>query len=134
MTKVQSKKLSIAMSKFDMGHLDSEFIAASIGFYGHIEGVILLMFQKDIAKKACSMLIGSDDVKDGDVLDSVGELINITMGKAKTVLSTKNLTIKMTLPRTFSSIGEIQATFKDKDGVLMEFSFGDQQFMFFLTI
>ena len=33
-------------------------IASSIGFYGDIDGMVILIFPKDIAKKACELLIG----------------------------------------------------------------------------
>ncbi len=134
MTKLKSKKLSIKMTKFELSDANGEFMAASIVFYGHIEGVIVLVFQKDIAKRACSILLGSEDVNDIEIIDSIGELVNITMGKAKTALSHKDLTIKMTLPRTFKSREEIDAAFKSKDGVLVEFLFSDSKFVFFLTI
>jgi CheY-specific phosphatase CheX/anti-anti-sigma regulatory factor len=133
-TKIQSKKLSIAMINFNLSsRKGGGYMGASIGFYGNIEGVILLMFQKDIAKNACSLLIGTDDIKESEILDSMGELINITMGKTKTVLQGQNLIIKTTLPRTFSTLEQIQSSFSNKDGVFMEFSFGDREFMFFLT-
>jgi len=133
MTKLKSEKLSLKLTKLDLLDVKEEFVATSIGFYGHIEGVVVLIFQKDIARKACAILSGTENIKDIDMLDFIGELINITMGKAKTVLSSKNLIIKMTLPKTFANISEIRSSFESKDGVLVDFLFENQKFMFFLT-
>lgn len=133
MTKLKAQKLSIQMGKLNSLN-ESQFIASSIGFYGHIEGVIVLIFEKQIAEKACSILLGSDDVKESEILDAAGELVNITMGKARTSLSHKNLAIKMTLPRTFKHNDEILMAFGKKDGVVVDFLFNGKKFIFFLTI
>jgi len=56
-------------------------IASSIGYYGAMDGMVILVFPKEIAKKACELLIGekTDDME--MVLDTLAELVNIVGGK-----------------------------------------------------
>jgi len=133
MTGMKSQKESVKMAKLNLGSLDGEFISSSMAFYGNIEGMIALIFRKDIAVKACSILMGSAVVTDDEVLNTLGELVNILMGKSKIALAIKNTQVSMTLPRTFGSIDDISSVFGDKEGVTVEFKFGNSQFLFFLT-
>jgi len=52
-------------------------IASSIGFYGDLEGIIILVFPIELAKKSCSTMIGEEITSMGEVLDSLAEFVNI---------------------------------------------------------
>jgi len=76
-------------------------IASSIGFYGDIDGMVMLIFPKDIAKKACQLLIGEETNDLEMILDTLAELVNIVGGKIKTLLADQHISVDITLPRTY---------------------------------
>jgi CheY-specific phosphatase CheX len=110
-------------------------MASSIGFYGDIDGMIVLVFPENIAKKACSLLLGeSDEDKTIDeISDALGELVNIIGGRAKTLLSEKDIKANITLPRTFTKVEDVINTILDKKGVQIDLEFKDEPFSIFLT-
>ena len=111
----------------------SDKIASSIGYYGDIDGMIILVFPKKIAQKACELLIGeaTDDLE--LILDTLAELVNIIGGNIKTLLSTKDISVDTTLPRTYQNIDSLLEVIDDKKGVQVDLSFDDNKFLFFLT-
>jgi CheY-specific phosphatase CheX len=108
-------------------------IASSIGFYGDIDGMVILVFPKEIAKKACELLIGekTDDVE--LILDSLAELVNILGGKIKTLLSDQHISVDITLPRTYPNVESLLEITADRKGVQVDLSFDNDKFLFFLT-
>ena len=108
-------------------------IASSIGFYGDIDGMVILVFPKIIAKKACHLLVGeeTDDIE--QILDTLAELVNIVGGKIKTLLSNENINVNITLPRTYNKIDSLLETTQNRKGVQVDLSFSDDKFLFFLT-
>jgi CheY-specific phosphatase CheX len=108
-------------------------IASSIGYYGDIDGMVILIFPKEIAKKACELLIGekTDDME--MILDTLAELVNIVGGKIKTLLSDEGLSINITLPRTYHDVDSLLEVIEDRKGVQVDLSFDDDKFLFFLT-
>lgn len=108
-------------------------LASSIGFYGDIDGMVILVFPIEIAKKACELLIG-DDTEDKElILDTLAELVNIVGGKIKTLLSDKKIHVDITLPRTYPDIDSLLEIGRDKKGVQVDLTFNDDKFLFFLT-
>jgi CheY-specific phosphatase CheX/anti-anti-sigma regulatory factor len=108
-------------------------IASSIGFYGDMDGMLILVFPKDIAKKACELLIGEETDDEELVLDSLSELVNIIGGKMKTLLADKDVRINITLPRTYSNIENLLKMTTGKRGVQVDLAFDNDKFLFFLT-
>jgi len=108
-------------------------IASSIGFYGDMDGMVILIFPLGIAKKSCELLIGeeTDDVE--MILDTLAELVNIVGGKVKTLLADHDISVDITLPRTYPSIESLLEIVQDKKGVQVDLSFSDDKFTFFLT-
>ena len=111
----------------------SNTIASSIGFYGDIDGMILLVFPMDIAKKSCELLIGEETNDAELILDSLAELVNIVGGKIKTLLSDRNIHVNITLPRTYKEIDGLMEVAQDKKGVQVDLAFNNEKFLFFLT-
>ncbi len=108
-------------------------IAGSIGFYGEIDGMIILVFPKGIAKKACELLIG-EGIDDEDlILDSLSELVNIIGGKVKSLLADKGISVNITLPRTYSPIDSLIEMSARRKGVQVDLTFNGDKFLFFLT-
>ncbi len=108
-------------------------IASSIGFYGDMDGMVILIFPKDIAKKACELLIGEETEDVELILDTLAELVNIVGGKVKTLLSDKHISVDITLPRTYASIDSLLEITKGRKGVQVDLSFSGDKFLFFLT-
>lgn len=108
-------------------------IASSIGFYGDMDGMIMLIFPKDIAKKACQLLIGEETDDLELILDTLGELVNIVGGKMKTLLSDQKININITLPRTYPDIDSLLEISQDRKGVQVDLAFDNDKFLFFLT-
>jgi CheY-specific phosphatase CheX len=126
-------KQSVKHSALECSSFGDEYFGASVGFYGGLDGVIALMFHKKTAKKACSVLIGMDDVDDETACDMLGEFVNIIMGKAKTLLLRQGYNIKISLPKTFESPTSLFEFLDGKTGVMIDFSFEDERFRFYLT-
>ncbi len=108
-------------------------IASSIGFYGDIDGMVILVFPKDIAKKACQLLIGEETDDLDLILDTLGELVNIVGGKIKTLLSDEKINVNITLPRTYPDINSLLEISQNRKGVQVDLAFDNDKFLFFLT-
>jgi len=108
-------------------------IASSIGYYGNIDGMVVLVFPKEIAKKACELLIGekTDDLE--LILDTLAELVNIVGGKIKTLLSDEKIFVDITLPRTYKDVESLLEVIEQRKGVQVDLSFDNDKFLFFLT-
>lgn len=108
-------------------------IASSIGFYGDMDGMIILIFPVGIAKKACELLIGesTDDME--LILDTLAELVNIVGGKLKTLLLDQKISVDITLPRTYPDVDSLLEITEFKKGVQVDLAFDNDKFLFFLT-
>ena len=108
-------------------------IASSIGYYGNMDGMLILIFPTEIAKKACELLIGEKTDDEELILDTLAELVNVVGGKVKTLLQNDNINVDITLPRTYKDINDLLDIVKNKKGVQVDLSFDNNQFIFFLT-
>ena len=132
MTNSKAIKEAAEVHKIEVENKENK-IASSIGYYGDIDGMVILVFPIDIAKKACELLIGesTDDME--LILDTLAELVNIVGGKIKTLLSNDDVKVDITLPRTYQNIDSLLEVVEDKKGVQVDLSFNDNKFLFFLT-
>ncbi|PHQ92782.1 MAG: chemotaxis protein CheX [Sulfurimonas sp.] len=132
MTNSKAVKEAVEIHKIEVSdHKDK--IASSIGYYGDMDGMVILIFPKDIAKKACQLLIGEETDDMELILDTLGELVNIVGGKVKTLLSDHKINVNITLPRTYPDIKSLLETAQDRKGVQVDLSFDNDKFIFFLT-
>jgi CheY-specific phosphatase CheX/anti-anti-sigma regulatory factor len=131
-TNAQAKKESAEVQVLSINDKE-EKLASSIGFYGDIECMIMLVFPKSIAKKACELLIGEETNDDALILDSLAEFVNIIGGKAKTLLHDNDINVKITLPRTYDNIDNLIEVSNNKKGVQVDLSFDNDKFLFFLS-
>jgi len=132
MTNAQAVKEAAKVNQIEVGDKKDK-IASSIGFYGDIDGMIILIFPHDIAKKACELLIGEDTDDIEMILDTLAELVNIVGGKVKTLLFEENIKVDITLPRTYQNIDSLLEVVQDKKGVQVDLAFDNDKFLFFLT-
>ncbi|MBW6488059.1 chemotaxis protein CheX [Sulfurimonas sp.] len=111
----------------------SEKIASSIGYFGDIDGMVILIFPSTIAKKACELLIGEDTDDMELILDSLAELVNIVGGKIKTLLADEGVHVNITLPRTYQDVDSLLQVVENRRGVQVDLLFNNDKFLFFLT-
>jgi len=108
-------------------------IASSVGFYGAIDGMVILVFPVEIAKKACELLICEKTEDMELILDSLSELVNIVGGKIKMLLADENISVNITLPRTYSDLNDLLDMTDGRKGAQINLAFDNDHFSFFLT-
>ena len=108
-------------------------IASSIGYYGDMDGMVILVFPKEIAKKACELLIGEKTDDEEMILDTLAELVNIVGGRIKTLLSDEKISVDITLPRTYFNVDSLLEVIEGRKGVQVDLAFDNNKFLFFLT-
>jgi len=132
MTNSQAVKEAVKMNEIAIAETENK-IASSIGFYGDIDGMVILVFPEGIAKTACELLIGEKTDDKELILDTLAELVNIVGGKVKTLLSDAGINVDITLPRTYPNIESLFEVAKGKKGVQVDLNFDNDKFLFFLT-
>jgi len=133
MTNAKAVKENAIVEKMTITQKQNDLLASSIGFYGDIDGMSVLVFPRNIAKKACELLIGEETDDEELILDSLGELVNIVGGKLKTLLSDEKVSINITLPRTYNDIEDVLEVVGERKGVQVDLKFDNDHFTFFLT-
>ncbi|WP_372998415.1 chemotaxis protein CheX [Sulfurimonas sp.] len=132
MTNSEAVKQSAQVQKIAITD-KTDRIASSIGYYGDIDGMVILVFPKEIAKKACELLIGEETDDMEMILDTLAELVNIVGGKIKTLLSDERISVDITLPRTYHDVDSLLEVIENRKGVQVDLSFNNDKFLFFLT-
>lgn len=132
MTNAKALKKDVQLQNITVDNIPG-LIGSSIGYYGDLDGMIVLVFPLAIAKKACELLIGdtTDDIE--LILDTLAELVNIVGGKVKTLLGDHNISVNITLPRTYPNIDSLMEIIETKKGVQVDLLFNEEKFVFFLT-
>ncbi len=108
-------------------------VASSIGFYGDLDGMVILVFPGSMAKKTCEILIGEAAEDEETVLDAMAEFVNIIGGRVKALLGDHKIRVDITLPRTYQNIDDLLEVVQEKRGVQVDLKFDDDKFIFFLT-
>jgi CheY-specific phosphatase CheX/anti-anti-sigma regulatory factor len=128
------KNKSPKIQKLDTSMVSGKLLIASIALHGDLDGIIILVFPYKLAKKSCSVMI-CDEVKTvGEILDSLGEFTNVIAGRSKTKLAENGYSISITLPRTYTSLEDLEKVIKlNRVGVQLNLFFDTEEFIFFLT-
>jgi len=132
MTNSKAIKEAVKMDQIKIDEKENK-IASSIGFYGDIDGMVILVFPEGIARTACELLIGEKTEDKELILDTLAELVNIVGGKVKTLLSDTGINVDITLPRTYPNIDSLLEVANGKKGIQVDLSFDNDKFLFFLT-
>ncbi|MBN2815549.1 MAG: chemotaxis protein CheX [Campylobacterales bacterium] len=132
MTNAKAVKSDVQIQEITIKNTD-DMIGSSIGYYGDLDGMVVLVFPLGIAKKACELLIGESTQDIELVLDTLAELVNIVGGKVKTLLGDHNINVDITLPRTYPNIESLMEIIEGKKGVQVDLLFNQEKFLFFLT-
>lgn len=132
MTNAKASKAGANIAEINI-QTPEDKIASSIGFYGDLDGLVMLAFPRPIAKKACELLIGEATDDDEAILDALAEFVNIIGGRIKSLLGEQNISVDITLPRTYANVKDLLEIIQDKKGVQVDLAFDEDKFVFFLT-
>lgn len=132
MTNAKAEKQDVKIQTLSISEKEGK-LASSIGFYGDLEGLVVLIFPSNIAKKASELLLGEITENVEDLLDTLAEFVNIIAGRVKSLLAEKNVSVDITLPRTYEDMDNLLGTVNERKGVQVDLSFEGESFVFFLT-
>jgi chemotaxis protein CheX len=76
-------------------------ISALIALTGEVKGLVALSMKKETAAKITADLTGSDNISTPDMMDAIGEIVNIIAGNVKKSLEDM-FKIVISLPRVVS--------------------------------
>ncbi len=132
MTNAKAEKQDASVGELKIDGIKDK-IASSIGFYGNIDGMVILVFPLNIAKKSCELLLGEETDEIEEILDTLAEFVNIIAGRVKALLAEQNISVDITLPRTYEKVEDLLATVEKRKGVQVNLNFEGEGFTFFLT-
>ncbi|WP_456479122.1 chemotaxis protein CheX [Nautilia sp.] len=108
-------------------------IASSLGFYGDIDGMVVLIFSEKLTKKISYILLGEESSSPEELYDIVSEFANIIVGNTKTEFAKHNVHINMILPKVFNSLENLKILVSEKKAIEVKFYFDEEEFYFYLT-
>ncbi len=132
MTNAKAQKKDVKVQTLAVNETQNKF-ASSIGFYGNIDGMVILVFPLSIAKKSCELLLGEKTDNVEDILDTLAEFVNIIAGRVKSLLAEHDIRVDITLPRTYENVNDLLSTVNERKGVQVDLNFENDSFTFFLT-
>jgi len=133
MTGVEAKKDKPGIQNLEFNYKDHNYVASSVGFYGDLDGMFVLIFSENLIKKVSLILLGEEAKTKEELVDIVGEFANIIVGNVKANISKQDKKIDLTLPKVFDDIESLFVLVKEKKGVEVKFDFEGEEFYFFLT-
>lgn len=126
-----AQKKSLKVEELNV-EVDKDLFCTSIGFYGDIEGVLILVIEKNIARKACDILLNTNS-NDNDLKEALGEFIYIVGGKIVQQLYKQSIKIEMTMPRTFDKIEDLISSQKGVRGAQVDLEIESKRLTLFIT-
>jgi CheY-specific phosphatase CheX len=133
MTGIKAQKEKPELTNIELNLENEEYIASSIGFYGDIDGIVVLIFIETLTKKISKILLGEEVQSKEELNDIVSEFANIIVGNTKTEFSKNETIINMTLPKVFDNLEQLKTLVNEKKAVEVKFYFEDDEFYFYLT-
>lgn len=112
---------------------NGNIMGAMISFDGDISGRLVLMFAKNIAQEAAMMMLGDEVQSDEELVDVVSEFSNIIAGRSKALLSERNISINISLPKPYTNFKELHSILVGKMGVQIDFLLNKKPLFIFLT-
>jgi len=132
MTKLKVVKKSLKIEPLTLEESSSN-MGVAIAFYGDLNGLLILIFEEELAKRACKVFLEELEPSREDLLDALGEFVNIIGGKFVQQMQKKQCKIDITMPRTFDNTSKILQNKKDKKGAQINFSVDGKDLTLFLT-
>ncbi len=133
MTGVKSTKEPPNIKEVNVDTSRKDLVASSIGFYGDIDGALILIFTEKLTKIISKILIGEEFKTKEEMVDMVGEFANIIVGNVKLELSKHDIDINLTLPKVFDKLEELQDIVVNRQGIEVKFYFDKEEFYFYLV-
>jgi CheY-specific phosphatase CheX/anti-anti-sigma regulatory factor len=133
MTGIKATKDKPGVRELEFNYKDKNYIASSMGFYGDLDGVLILIFSENLTNRISKILIGEEAKTKDELIDIVGEFANIIVGNVKAALSKQDKKIDLTLPKVFNDVDSLFVLVKEKKGIEVKFDFEGEEFYFFLT-
>jgi len=110
-----------------------DYVASSIGFYGDIDGMMILILSENLTKKVSKILLGEEYQTKEELNDLVNEFANIIVGTVKREIQKQDLNINITLPKVFSELNELKNIVVNRQGIEVKFYFENEEFYFYLV-
>lgn len=128
----KATKKSHKINKYKIENRES-LVAASLSFEGELDGVLVLVFNESIARKASESLLGDANVSFEELLDAISEFSNIIGGRAKALLAERDTHITIAIPKTFDNKEALSKFLAEKDGVQIDLELNGDPIVMFLT-
>jgi len=132
MTGITARKEKPELTKMELDVTNS-YVASSLGFYGDIDGMVVLIFSENLTKNISKILLGVEPETKEELHDIVAEFANIIVGNTKTEFAKHDVEINMTLPKVFDDLESLKTLVADKKAIEVKFYFNDEEFYFYLT-
>jgi CheY-specific phosphatase CheX len=132
LTGIEAKKEKAELSNIQIDK-SKNFVSSSIGFYGDIDGLLILIFSENLSKKISKILIGEEITSKEELVDMVGEFANIIVGNVKSEFQKKDIEIELTLPKVFEDLEKLEKLVLNKKALEVKFYFEEEEFFIYLT-
>ena len=133
MTGIEAVKENTQLTQMTLDLKSDDFLASSLGFYGDVDGMVVLIFSEKLTKKISEILLGEAIEDKNELNDIISEFANIIVGNTKTEFAKHNIEIHMTLPKVFDDIEKLKRLVSQKKAIEVKFSFDKEKFFFYLT-
>ena len=133
MTGIEAKKEKPELTKMELDLNNNNYIASSLGFYGDIDGMVILIFSEKLTKNISQILLGEEAKTKEELTDIVAEFANIIVGNTKTEFAKHDVEIHMTLPKVFDDLDNLKSLAAEKKAIEVKFYFDNEEFYFYLT-
>ena len=132
MTGVEAKKDTPKITDVSID-TTKNYVASSIGFYGDMDGMMILILSENLTKRISKILLGEEYKTKEELNDLVSEFANIIVGTVKREIQKHDLKINITLPKVFDEIENLKNIVVNRKGVEVKFYFEDEEFYFYLV-
>jgi len=126
-----AKKKSVKVQELVLDK-NAGLLSASIGFYGDMNGILILVFEKSIAKETFKILL-EEDYSEEDLLEALGEFTHIIGKKIAQQLHKKDIKIDITMPRTFQSVEDVMFSQSNSRGAQADLDINGKDLTLFLS-
>ncbi|MBE0490692.1 MAG: chemotaxis protein CheX [Sulfurospirillum sp.] len=109
-----------------------EALSVTLGFYGDIKRVFILIFEKQTALECCKILL-EEKHNNSELLEALSEFVHIVGGKIIQNISKMGKKIEITMPRTFENLKDIITAQKGKKGAQIDMRIDNKPLSLFLT-
>jgi len=133
MTGIIATKETPDLTKMELDLSSDSYVASSLGFYGDIDGMVVLIFSEKLTKNISKILLGEEAQTKEELHDIVAEFANIIVGNTKTEFAKHDVEINMTLPKVFDAIEDLKTLVSEKKAIEVKFYFDGEEFYFYLT-